>query len=429
MANFSRLRNDSKRWSVRNVRVAVWHNLPSGGGKRALYNHVLGLVERGHHVESWCPSTASQEYLPLSKLITEHILPIEIPSNVREKSFRAFWHSPALRDTLGRRMLAHSKVCADQMASRNFDIVFANSCVFFRVPAISRFTLLPKVLYLQEPNRWLYESLPELPWIAPDVSSYKAYFFLHPLSAISDQARLFGLRTRARQELKSVRQFDKVLVNSLFSRESLLRSYGIDASVCYLGVDPGVFESTGEQRRNMVVGVGSFDQIKNIDFVIKAISCLSDLSPELVWIGNSGDRHYMETLEKLAISLKVNYTAMLNLSDSELVSLLSQARVMAYAPRLEPFGLTPLEANLCELPVVAVAEGGVRETVVNEENGVLCDSTPEAMALEIRRFLEDPDRAERLGKRARQHALEKWNPTDANERLESALLAVAGGRE
>jgi len=35
------------------MKIAVWHNLPSGGGKRALYHHVRGLVERGHRVESW----------------------------------------------------------------------------------------------------------------------------------------------------------------------------------------------------------------------------------------------------------------------------------------------------------------------------------------------------------------------------------------
>ena len=61
------------------MRIAVWHNLPSGGGKRALYYHVRGLVEKGHSVEAWCPSTSDRNYLPLSELITEHVVPIEIP--------------------------------------------------------------------------------------------------------------------------------------------------------------------------------------------------------------------------------------------------------------------------------------------------------------------------------------------------------------
>src|SRR5229473_8596052 len=59
------------------MKIAVWHNLPSGGGKRALYYHVRGLVERGHTVESWCPPTADVSYLPLRELIPEHAVPNE----------------------------------------------------------------------------------------------------------------------------------------------------------------------------------------------------------------------------------------------------------------------------------------------------------------------------------------------------------------
>ena len=36
---------------------------------------------------------------------------------------------------------------------------------------------------------------------------------------------------------RQVRAYDLVLTNSYFSRENMLRSYGIDATVCYLGVD------------------------------------------------------------------------------------------------------------------------------------------------------------------------------------------------
>jgi glycosyltransferase involved in cell wall biosynthesis len=48
---------------------------------------------------------------------------------------------------------------------------------------------------------------------------------------------------------------------------------------------------------------------------------------------------------------------------------------MAYAPRLEPLGLAPLEAGACGLPVVAVAEAGVRETVVDGITGSLTGPT------------------------------------------------------
>jgi hypothetical protein len=58
------------------MKIAVWHNLPSGGGKRALYDHVRAVIERGHTLESWCPPTADQSYLPLGDLIKEHVIPL-----------------------------------------------------------------------------------------------------------------------------------------------------------------------------------------------------------------------------------------------------------------------------------------------------------------------------------------------------------------
>ncbi|MHB1599044.1 MAG: hypothetical protein ACYCXY_09175 [Acidimicrobiales bacterium] len=56
------------------MRIAVWHNLPSGGGKRALYDQIRGLLELGHYVESWCPPSADQSFLPLGDLVTEHVV-------------------------------------------------------------------------------------------------------------------------------------------------------------------------------------------------------------------------------------------------------------------------------------------------------------------------------------------------------------------
>src|SRR5437773_12267925 len=67
------------------MRIAVWHNLPSGGGKRALYEHIRGLVQRGHYVEACCPPTASETYLPLSPMIKEHIMPL---NQLRERPQR-----------------------------------------------------------------------------------------------------------------------------------------------------------------------------------------------------------------------------------------------------------------------------------------------------------------------------------------------------
>ncbi len=82
------------------MRIAVWHNLPSGGGKRALYEHVRGLIQRGHYVEAWCPPTASQTYLPLSLMIKEHVTPLNQFANGQNAIIR---HGHATTKTLSSR--------------------------------------------------------------------------------------------------------------------------------------------------------------------------------------------------------------------------------------------------------------------------------------------------------------------------------------
>src|SRR6266480_7945430 len=141
------------------MRIAVWHNLPSGGGKRALYYHVRGLIERGHSVEAWCPSTSDRNYLPLSELITEHVVPINIRQTGKFVA-RGPWLRELHKDELcqAKALDEHCRQCADGINRRNFDILFANSSIIQAVSSIGRYVKTKKVLYLQEPNRWLYEA-------------------------------------------------------------------------------------------------------------------------------------------------------------------------------------------------------------------------------------------------------------------------------
>ena len=62
---------------------------------------------------------------------------------------------------------------------------------------------------------------------------------------------------------------------------------------------------------------------------------------------------------------------------------------MVYAPCLELIGLTPLEANACRLPVVAVAEGSVRETIVDGVYGLRVQLEQRAVDLGIERLVRD----------------------------------------
>src|SRR6266545_579251 len=359
------------------MKIAVWHNLPSGGGKRALFDHINGLLTRGHYLEAWCPPTRDSDYLSLEQKIKEHVVelrrvqPRTVPSLI-SKSFAGSALQSYLESIHSlEAMDEHCKNCADEINRGGFDLLFANACAYYRVAPIARYVEIPTILYLQEPFRALYEALPKLPWLALDpLPGRKVFSYWRSVRFVTNLIEVQALRVQAREERRNAGAFHRILVNSFYSRESVFRAYGLDSRVCYLGIDTNLFRSLEIQREDFVIGVGAFIPEKNIDFVLRALAKIRKHRPTLVWVGNAAWDSYLRDLVLLAQELNVSFEAKIRIDDAELVRLLNRAKIMVYAPHLEPFGLAPLEANACGLPVVAVAEGGVRETVVDGLNGL-----------------------------------------------------------
>ena len=401
------------------MKIAVWHNLPSGGGKRALYNHVQGLLERGHSIESWCPPTADQSYLPLSSLIREHVVPAQRRRGASAYSLDNLLTLRTHSLEIVKELDDYARQCGAEIERAGFDVLLANSSMSTAVSSIGRYVSLPKALYLQEPFRYFYEAEPHLPWMALPVES--PWSPRHIINRLHNSVRVRGWRIQVREEWENARAYDEILVNSFFSRESVLRAYGLDAKVCYLGVDTRIFENRQLPREDFVVGVGSISPRKNIAFVIAALSHLPPPRPQLIWVGNTLDEKHETELHTLAVRGNVEFTTRTMIDDEVLVDLLNRARLMVYAPRLEPFGLVPLEANACGLAVVAVAEGGVRETVVDGVNGLLVEPEPQAMADAIKELLDNPEKAARLGQQGCDLVANRWTVAAAAERLEHRL--------
>ena len=411
------------------MRIAVWHNLPSGGGKRALYDQVRGLVERGHEVEAWCPPTADRGYLPLAELVREHVVPLSLAAHTEsapslvQKLHPLHW-SAQLRL---RAMDRHSRECARQIEEGGFDLLFAGCCILFHTPPIARFARLPSVVYLQEPNRPLYEALPELPWVPTAWTGRDLLDLRFWRRALKRRLKLPGIRALAREERMSAMAFDEILVNSFFSRENVLRAFGVDAKVCYLGVDTGKFVNQNKRREDFVICVGALSPNKNMEFLVRSLAVVpAPRRPKLILVCNMISQPYFERIRNLAQNTGVDFELKHRIADLEIIDLLNRARMMIYAPRLEPFGYAPLEANACGLPVVAVAEGGVRETIQDGINGLLVEHEPANMAEAIERLQVDDDLHQRLSKGAHLVVREKWTLGASVDRLEERLKARVG---
>jgi glycosyltransferase involved in cell wall biosynthesis len=290
------------------------------------------------------------------------------------------------------------------------------------------------VLYLQEPNRWLFEALPKPLWQLPNSEPAPRLFSVSTWrSKWRDLQRIWAARLQVTEEVRNAEGFSRILVNSLFSRESLVRAYGTESDVCYLGVDADRFPAVNGRREPQMISVGFLYFGKGADRALKAIASIPKLQrPRLLWVGNGVEPHYLHDIKRLAEELEVDFVFKSDVDDATLISYLQQSFAMIYTPRLEPFGYAPLEANLCGLPVIGIAEGGVRETIIDGVNGFLTPTEDsQRLGNIIKQLMENVDETEDLRRRGRQHVIDTWAIDKATQRLEQRLAAViqqsAGG--
>jgi glycosyltransferase involved in cell wall biosynthesis len=161
---------------------------------------------------------------------------------------------------------------------------------------------------------------------------------------------------------------------------------------------------------------GRFTHEKGADVLLRALAQLTGVTAVLV-----GDGELRPASEVLASELGVADRAIFTGWREDARELMATWDVFVLPSRREGFGISIVEAMLAGLPVVATSVGGVPEVVVDGENAILVPpDDPGALAVAIRRLLDDPQLRRRLGQSGRRRALERFSP----QTMATAFLAL-----
>jgi glycosyltransferase involved in cell wall biosynthesis len=179
------------------------------------------------------------------------------------------------------------------------------------------------------------------------------------------------------------------------------------AQIVPCGVDCTRFVPAGAVPRRRapqrVVSVGRLVPRKGFADLIAALPALPET--ELVIVGGpdrAGLAHDPEARRLRAMAKELGVAKRVRLTGQvpreRMPGLLRSADVVACVPWYEPFGIVPLEAMACGVPVLASAVGGLTDTVVDGVTGVLVPPRRRtALVTALKGLLADPVKRTFLG--------------------------------
>ena len=196
--------------------------------------------------------------------------------------------------------------------------------------------------------------------------------------ALSETPRV--LRGFMRMQLGRMRKWDLAasgnvdlyLANSELTKERIRLFYGRDAPIIHPPVETGRF-TVRESGEHLLV-VSELVRHKRVHVALEA----AKRTGTPIRIVGSGPEH--DALHRAYPDAEFLGRA----SDEQLAEIFSTARAVIM-PAREEFGITAVEAQAAGRPVIAAAEGGALETIVNGETGILATlDDPESFAQAIR---------------------------------------------
>lgn len=186
----------------------------------------------------------------------------------------------------------------------------------------------------------------------------------------------------------------------------------------YNFVDLELFRRTsGKCRKNhfarndqvLYLHISNFRPVKRIPDVIRIFARVREAVDAVLLLVGEGPmlREARDLVAALGLQKQVKFLG----KQEDVVAILSCADVLLFPSETESFGLAPLEAMACEIPVVSTFAGGIPEVVLQGETGYLSAvGDVEEMAKNAVRLGESKALRAEMGKKGRKVAEERFGP-------------------
>lgn len=188
-------------------------------------------------------------------------------------------------------------------------------------------------------------------------------------------------------DFEAAQRVDWFVANSKEVQARIKKFYRRESAVIYPPVDVEKFAATRKPTGNYFLVVSRLVGAKNVDLAVEACGKMG-LPLKVVGTGRQvGELRRLATRDQRPEESTVEFLG--DVSDEELVNLYKGCKAVIFPASYEDFGLVPVEAMAAGKPVIALAEGGVLETVVDEKTGVLFNEpTVESLESAIGKFEE-----------------------------------------
>ncbi|HXG37085.1 MAG TPA: glycosyltransferase [Dehalococcoidia bacterium] len=216
-------------------------------------------------------------------------------------------------------------------------------------------------------------------------------------------------------EERVMREADRIIAECPQDREDMIKLYGARPEkivVVPCGFDPEEFEPLAKaqarrllgipQKERVVLQIGRMVRRKGVDNVVRGLAVLRHwhgLEASLIIVGGESEepdpRKTPEIGRLQAIAEDEGVADLVTFAGRRCREVLkyyyNAADVFVTTPWYEPFGITPVEAMACGLPVIGAAVGGIKFSVLDGETGFLVPpDQPEALAERLAYVFENP---------------------------------------